>query len=62
MWKSVKNGLIRRQAKIKKPDKVKIFEVAAGYYEKSLLWPSMNKSVISDFNFDRIHLDGRKLS
>jgi len=62
MWKSVKNGLISRQAKIKKPDRRKIFEVAAGYYEKILLWPSTNESIISDFNFDRIHPDGRKRS
>jgi hypothetical protein len=36
MWKSAKNGLISRQAEIEKPDRLKIFEVAAGYYEKSL--------------------------
>ena len=62
MWKSVKNGLIRRQAKIKKPDKVKNFEISVSYYEEVLLRVGINRSVILDFIFDRIHLDGRKLS
>ena len=62
MWKSAKNGLISRQAKIKKPDSLKFFEVTADYYEESFYLPRMIKSVISDFVFGRIHSEIRKLS
>jgi hypothetical protein len=55
MWKSAKNGLISRQAKIKKPDRVKNFEISVGYYEEVLFRVEINRSVISDFIFGRIH-------
>ena len=62
MWKSAKNGLISRQAEIEKPDKVKNFEISVGYYEEVLFRVEMNRSAISDFIFDRIHSEIRKLS